>query len=159
MRASQHVLKVVALSLLYLVNFIKHFMIKSRRKYYQRIMFSFIFLLSSINVSSYANDENFVVKTVDLSGNEFYLGSITWWEVKNPDNKNDIQCPTSGCSEWIFPKGQHGLIFISAATTKKSSNDALCWNYYGGSISVDIDDSEFPEEIVLPLRVERRACR
>ena len=158
MRASQHVLKVVASSLLYSVNFIKHFMIKSRRKYCQRIMFSFIFLLSSINVSSYANDENFVVKTVDLSGNEFYLGSITWWEVKNPDNKNDIQCPTSGCSEWILPKGQHGLIFILAATTKKSSNDALCWNYYGGSVSVDIDDSEFPEEIVLPLRVERRAC-
>lgn len=159
MRASQHVLKVVALSLLYSVNFIKHFMIKSRRKYYQRIMFSFIFLLSSINVSNYASDENFVVKTVDLSGNEFYLGSITWWEVKNPDNKNVIQCPTSECSEWILPKGQHGLIFISAATTKKSSNDALCWNYYGGSVSVDIDDSDFPEEIVLPLRVERRACR
>lgn len=158
MRASQHVLKVVALSLLCSVNFIKHFMIKSRRKYYQRIMSSFIFLLSSINVSSYANNENFVVKTVDLSGNEFYLGSITWWEVKSPDNKNVIKCPTSGCSEWILPKGQHGLIFILAATTKKSSNDALCWNYYGGSVSVDIDDSEFPEEIVLPLRVERRAC-
>lgn len=158
MRASQHVLKVVASNLLYPVNFIKHFMVNSRRKYCQRIMFSFIFLLSSINVSSYANDENFVVKTVDLSGNEFYLGSITWWEVRSPDNKNVIKCPTSGCSEWILPKGQHGLIFILAATTKKSSNDALCWNYYGGSVSVDIDDSEFPEEIVLPLRVERRAC-
>ena len=157
MKLINYLLKMMALLLLYLIPLIKYRTITSTRKFYQRIALTCVCLLFSLNI--YANNEDFLVKTVDSSGNEFHLSSITWWAVNTPKNKKIIRCQKTACSEWIFPKGQSGLIFISASTSKKSSVDELCWDFYSGSTYIDIDiDLEHLNEIVLSLEIQAKAC-